>query len=63
MTVPTSSAPDVLTRLGRTNIKGIWNFAHIDVEMPNNIQIENVHLSESLMILSYHIAERQNEEK
>jgi redox-sensing transcriptional repressor len=63
VTVPTSSAPDVLTRLGRTNIKGIWNFAHIDVEMPNNIQVENVHLSESLMILSYHIAERQNEEK
>ena len=63
VTVPTSSAPDVLTRLGRTNIKGVWNFAHIDVEMPNNIQVENVHLSESLMILSYHIAERQNEEK
>ena len=38
------------------------DFAHIDVDMPNNIQVENVHLSESLMILSYHIAERQNEE-
>ncbi len=63
VTVPTSSAPDVLSRLGKTNIKGVWNFAHVDVEMPNNIQVENVHLSESLMILSYHIAERQNEEK
>ncbi len=56
VTVPTSSAPEVLERLGNTKIRGVWNFAHIDVDMPNNIMVENVHLSESLMILSYNIA-------
>ncbi len=56
VTVPTSSAREVLQRLGNTSIRGIWNFAHIDVDMPNNIMVENVHLSESLMILSYNIA-------
>lgn len=61
VTVPTSSAAEVLARLGKTNIKGIWNFAHIDVDMPNNIKVENVHLSESLMILSYNIAGMGNE--
>ena len=61
VTVPTSSAAEVLARLGNTNIKGIWNFAHIDVDMPNNIKVENVHLSESLMILSYNIAGMGNE--
>ena len=63
VTVPTSSAAEVLARLGNTNIKGIWNFAHIDVDMPNNIKVENVHLSESLMILSYNIAGMGNETK
>ena len=63
VTVPTSSAAEVLARLGKTNIKGIWNFAHIDVDMPNNIKVENVHLSESLMILSYNIAGMGNETK
>lgn len=63
VTVPTSSAAEVLERLGNTNIKGIWNFAHIDVDMPNNIKVENVHLSESLMILSYNIAGMGNETK
>ena len=36
-------------------IKGIWNFAHIDLEVPENVVVENVHLSESLMTLSYNI--------
>ena len=61
LTVPTSSAKDVLDRLGKTKIKGIWNFAHVDVEMPNNIKVENVHLSESMMILSYNIAESEKQ--
>ena len=57
VTVPTSAATEVLERLSKTDIKGVWNFAHVDYNMPNNIQIENVHLSESLMILSYNIAD------
>ena len=62
LTVPTSSALEVFDRLAKTNIKGIWNFAHVDIEMPNNIKVENVHLSESLMILSYNIAGSERHE-
>ena len=62
LTVPTSSAIEVFERLGKTSIKGIWNFAHVDIEMPNNIKVENVHLSESLMILSYNIADVEGHE-
>ncbi len=54
--IPTDHASDVMQRLEKTHIKGVWNFAHIDYEMPENIVVESVHLSESLMILNYRIA-------
>ena len=37
-------------------IKAIWNFAHVDHEIPNkDVVVESVHLSDSLMQLSYNI--------
>ena len=39
-------------------IKAIWNFAHTDLNMPEDVVVENVHLSESLMRLSYNIANK-----
>ncbi len=33
--------------------KGIWNFAPVDLNVPDDVKIENVHLSESLMRLSF----------
>ena len=36
-------------------IRGIWNFAHVDLNVPDGIQVENVHLSDSLMKLSYNL--------
>ena len=37
-------------------VKGIWNFAHTDLALPSDIVVENVHLSESLMRISYRLA-------
>lgn len=39
-------------------IKGIWNFAHMDLIVPSDVVVENVHLSESLMTLSYNMNTR-----
>ena len=55
LTIPKNSATEVASRLSKTNIKGIWNFAHVDLNVPMHIQVENVHLSDSLMKLSYNI--------
>ena len=55
LTIPKSDAREVAHSLTRTNIKAIWNFAHIDLELPTSIQVENVHLQDSLMKLSYNI--------
>ena len=43
-------------------IKAIWNFAHVDLQVPGGVQVENVHLSDSLMKLSY-MLERYEQEK
>jgi redox-sensing transcriptional repressor len=56
LTIPKDGAVKTAEVLVRCNIKAIWNFAHVDLNVPNNIVVENVHLSDSLMKLSYGIA-------
>lgn len=55
LTIPKNSAADVVELLLDTQIKGIMNFAHTDLKLPKHIIVENVHLSDSLMKLSYKI--------
>ena len=55
LTIPKTSAVEVAELLVRNGIKAIWNFAHVDLNVPEGIQVENVHLSDSLMKLSYNI--------
>ena len=58
LTIPKESAVEVANILVNAGIKAIWNFAHTDLNLPKDIIVENVHLSESLMRLSYNIASR-----
>ena len=58
LTIPKNSAVEVAEQLVSYGIKGFWNFAHVDLHVPANIQVENVHLSDSLMKLSYNLASR-----
>lgn len=55
LTLPKAKAVEVAELLAKSNIKGIWNFAHIDLNLAGDKIIENVHLSDSLMKLSYNI--------
>ncbi len=58
ITVPKAYAQktaDILVSLG---VKGIWNFAPVDVEVRRGVSVQNVHLSDSLYILSYHMREQ-----
>ena len=63
LTIPKASALGVAERLARQDIKGIWNFAHIDLNLPKEIQVENVHLSDSLMKLTYNINRYETEKE
>ena len=62
LAVPRGAAADVKDILVHTGIKAIWNFAHVDLEVPEDIQVENVHLHDSLMKLSYNIRCHDEEE-
>lgn len=55
LTIPKTSAVEVAERLVHNGIRAIWNFAHVDLNVPEGIQVESVHLSDSLMKLSYNI--------
>ena len=61
LTIPKTSAVAVAEDLVKYGIKAIWNFAHVDLNVPKGIQVENVHLSDSLMKLSYNITRYNNE--
>lgn len=47
------SAQDVADTLVKLPVKAIWNFAPADIHVPDSIVLENVHLSDSLYIISY----------
>ena len=51
--VPKVNAQKVCDVLVKCGIKGIWNFAPIDLKVPDDVIVENVHLSESLLTLIY----------
>ena len=51
--VPQNSAQRITNVLIDGGVQGIWNFAPVDLVVPENIIVENVHLSESLLTISY----------
>lgn len=51
-----SSAQDVADRLCEGSVKGIWNFAPMDIDVCEGMVLENVHLSDSLNTLAYYIS-------
>lgn len=61
LTLPKAAAEEVAVKLVDAGIKAIWNFAHTDLDLPDDVVVENVHLSESLMQLSYNITRYQRE--
>lgn len=63
LTIPKTGAVGVADRLVQNGIKAIWNFAHVDLRVPEGIQVENVHLSDSLMKLSYNLSRYGKEQK
>jgi len=60
LTVPYKETPIIADRLARLGVKGLWNFSPMDLRLPYDIVIENVHLSDSLMVLGYKINEKRN---
>lgn len=56
LTLPRSQASSVAKELVSLGVSAFWNFAATDLNLPDDIAVENVHLAESLMRLSYNIS-------
>ena len=56
--VPYDQTPIVADRVAQLGIKGLWNFSPMDLKIPYDVIIENVHLSDSLMVLGYKLSQK-----
>ena len=56
LTLPKEKADETAQHLVQLGVHAIWNFAHVDLDLSDNqVVVENVHLSDSLMQQSYNI--------
>ncbi len=61
LSLPRSETKDIASRVANAGVKGLFNFSPMDLILPHEIPIENVHLSDSLMVLGYKIKNFQEE--
>ena len=54
-------AQEVADKLCFAGVRGLWNFAPVDIETPSHVAIENVHISDSLHSLAYHMSKNAEE--
>lgn len=62
LTLPKAATSPMIEKLDGLGVKAIWNFSNEDIEVPGMI-VENVHLSDSLMTLSYRVADSKKPEE
>lgn len=62
LTLPKSAAQEVARKLVDCGVRAFWNFAHTDLNLPKDVVVENVHLLESLMQLSYNLTRLREKE-
>ena len=64
LTMPKSEAASIADELVGLGVHAIWNFAHVDLELLDaDVIVENVHLSDSLMQLSYNTVKHTKEKE
>ena len=59
LTIPQSVAQEMADRLVDLGIRGFWNFTNVEITCGRpDVKIENIHFADSLLTLSYRIANR-----
>ncbi len=59
LTVPNAAAQACADQLVAAGIRGIWNFAAVQLAVPKDVMVQNMDLAESLAVLSHAIARRR----
>ena len=63
ITTPAGVAEEILDKATRCGVKGVWNFAPVDLRSNDKIEVQNVHLSDSLLTLSFRMNEKDSFKK
>lgn len=63
LTVPYDQTAGLADKVAKLGVKGLWNFSPMDLKLDHDVIVENVHLSDSLMVLGYKLNEKYSEEK
>ncbi len=58
LAIPKEGVAEVAQKLVDLGVKGLWNFSYTDLNLVGDVAVESVHLSDSLMTLSYKITKR-----
>ena len=58
LSVPKGFAQDIADELVSGGVRAIWNFAPVDLAVDEGVAVNNVHLTDSLNILSYRMNEK-----
>lgn len=56
---PQESAQEIADFIIKLGIKNIWNFATVDINVPDDVIVENIFMSESLYLLSYRMRNKK----
>jgi len=56
LTVPKEEVTEIVNMLISFGVRAFWNFSHIDLDVPDDVIVENVHLSDSLLKLSFRLS-------
>ncbi|MDE6595768.1 MAG: redox-sensing transcriptional repressor Rex [Oscillospiraceae bacterium] len=61
--IPKTAAQELADKLVSLGIKAFWNFSHYDIKISHkDVVVENVHLGDSIMMLSYALTNSESEE-
>lgn len=55
LTVPRSKTQEIADRLIKSGVRGFLNFSYTELKTDGRVAVENVHLSDALMTLSYKV--------
>ena len=61
LALPKAAVQSTAERLADCGIKGFWNYSYAELKLKREVAVENVHLSDSLMTLSYKIKQGNDE--
>ena len=61
LTLPKNAAPDMFEKLKELGVRGFWNFSNTEIRSEDGVAVENVHIGDSLMLLTYRLREMSDD--